>query len=95
MDCYGIKFEGELFSGHYVSLRNRINDKENDDMSFYNTSNAIEQRLFSVFGKFRRQFFETSFNGKKIMNFNLYIYFFLIKENHSVLKMLQQSKIIV
>lgn len=34
-------------------------------MSFYNTTNAIEQRLFAVFGKFRRQFFETSLIGNK------------------------------
>ena len=33
-------------------------------MSFYNTSNAIEQRLFAVFGKFRMQFFETSLSGR-------------------------------
>ncbi|KAI1726213.1 RNA dependent RNA polymerase domain-containing protein [Ditylenchus destructor] len=65
MDSYGIKTEGELFSGHYTSLRNRISDKDNDDMSFYNTSNAIEQRLFAVFSKFRRQFFETSLNGRQ------------------------------
>uniref|UniRef100_A0A915CZD6 RNA-dependent RNA polymerase n=1 Tax=Ditylenchus dipsaci TaxID=166011 RepID=A0A915CZD6_9BILA len=65
MDSYGIKTEGELFSGHYSSLRNRISDKDNDDMSFYNTSNAIEQRLFAVFGKFRKSFFETSFNGRQ------------------------------
>lgn len=63
MDSYGIKTEGELFSGHYTSLRNRISDKDNDDMSFYNTSNAIETRLFGVFGKFRKQFFETSLSG--------------------------------
>lgn len=63
MDCYGIRTEGELFSGHYTSLRNRISDKDSDDMSFYNTSNAIEQRLFAVFGKFRKQFFETSLEG--------------------------------
>lgn len=64
MDCYGIKTEGELFSGYYTSLRNRISDKDNDDMSFYNTSNAIEQKLFGVFGKFRRQFYETSLSGR-------------------------------
>jgi hypothetical protein len=31
------------------------------DLSFYNTTNAIEHQLFSIFGRFRRQFFETSF----------------------------------
>lgn len=42
----------------------RISDKDADDMSFYNTQNAIEQRLFAVFAKFRRQFFETPLNGR-------------------------------
>jgi hypothetical protein len=32
-------------------------------MSFYNTTNAIEQQLFSVFSRFRRQFFETPFSA--------------------------------
>ncbi|CAK5059197.1 unnamed protein product [Meloidogyne enterolobii] len=63
LDCYGIKAEGELFSGHFASLRNRLSDKDSDDMSFYNTTNAIEQQLFSIFSRFRRQFFETSFNN--------------------------------
>uniref|UniRef100_A0A914IBG5 RNA-directed RNA polymerase n=1 Tax=Globodera rostochiensis TaxID=31243 RepID=A0A914IBG5_GLORO len=65
LDCYGIKTEGELFSGHFTSLRNRISDRDSDDMSFYNTTNAIEQQLFSVFGKFRRQFFELPLEGKQ------------------------------
>jgi hypothetical protein len=81
MDSYGIKSEGELFSGHFISLRNRLSDKDSDgmflflmtnnyylwyivvfiiDMSFFNTTHAIEQRLFAVFAKFRRQFFETA-----------------------------------
>jgi hypothetical protein len=34
-------------------------------MSFYNTTNAIEQQLFSVFSRFRRLFFETSLSGPK------------------------------
>lgn len=65
MEKYGIKTEGELFSGHFVSLRNRISDKDNDDMSFFNTSNLIEQNLFEIFAKFRKHFFETSINGNK------------------------------
>lgn len=65
MEKYGIQTEGELFSGHYLSLRNRISDKDNDDMSFYNTSNLIEQNLFEIFAKFRKQFFEISLSGKQ------------------------------
>ncbi|KAL3106738.1 hypothetical protein niasHT_012003 [Heterodera trifolii] len=65
LDCYGIKTEGELFSGHFTALRNRISEKDSDDMSFYNTTNAIEQQLFSVFGKFRRQFFELLLEGQQ------------------------------
>lgn len=80
MDCYGIKVEGELFSGHYTSLRNRISDKDNDDMSFYNTSNAIEQRLFAVFGKFRKQFFETSLSGN-LIKFWLNLFYNLFRKS--------------
>lgn len=34
LDCYGIRTEGELFSGHFASLRNRLSDRDSDDMRF-------------------------------------------------------------
>lgn len=59
MDTYGVRTEGELFSGCFVSLRNRLNDKEHDNMSVFNTDEIIERQLISWFGLFRRRFFET------------------------------------
>lgn len=58
MDSYGIKDEGELFSSCFISLKNRVSDRDNDDMSLYNTSTIIEQRLATIYGRFRRAFFE-------------------------------------
>lgn len=41
LDCYGIKAEGELFSGHFTSLRNRISDR--DRMTWFNFSLHIRK----------------------------------------------------
>lgn len=64
MESYQIKDEGELFSSCFISLKNRVSDRDQDDMSFYNTATIIEQRLSTIFGRFRRAFFE------KFGNFN-------------------------
>ena len=58
MDSYSIKDEGELFSNCFISLKNRVSDRDQDDMSLYNTVTVIEQRLSTIFGRFRRAFFE-------------------------------------
>ncbi|KAH7726779.1 RNA dependent RNA polymerase family protein [Aphelenchoides avenae] len=58
VDTYGIRDEGELFSGCYMSLKNRLSERDNDDMSFFNTQRAIEQRLMTTFANCRRNFFE-------------------------------------
>lgn len=57
MDNYGIECEGELFSGSFSALRNRLSDRENDDMSYYTTTKVIEQRLIGIFGAARKAFF--------------------------------------
>uniref|UniRef100_A0A915E7I7 RNA-dependent RNA polymerase n=1 Tax=Ditylenchus dipsaci TaxID=166011 RepID=A0A915E7I7_9BILA len=57
MKRYGIKCEGELFSGSFSALRNRLSDRENDDMSFFNTTKMIEQQLLSIFATARQRFF--------------------------------------
>ncbi|KAH7727341.1 RdRP1 [Aphelenchoides avenae] len=58
VDTYGIQNEGELFSGCYMTLKNRLSDRDSDDMSFFNTQRAIEQRLMTTFANCRRKFFE-------------------------------------
>ena len=63
MDEYGIQCEGELFSSSYSVLRNRLSDRENDDMSFFNTTYVIGQRLWEVGRLTRRKFF-ASCGGK-------------------------------
>lgn len=59
MDTYGVKTEGELFSASFVSLRNRMCEKENDSMSKYTTDEIIERQLSQLFAQFRRGYFET------------------------------------
>lgn len=58
MENYGIKTEGEVFSGCIVDMRNRISDKDQDDMSFFNTNQMIETKLTNLFKKYREIFFE-------------------------------------
>ncbi|EGT47646.1 CBN-EGO-1 protein [Caenorhabditis brenneri] len=58
MENYGIKTEGEVFSGCIVDMRNRISDKDQDDMSFYNTNQMIETKVTNLFKKYREHFFE-------------------------------------
>nr|CAD2132621.1 unnamed protein product [Meloidogyne enterolobii] len=64
MDEYGIQCEGELFSSSYSVLRNRISDRETDDMSFFNTTYVIGQRLWEIGRLTRKQFFASA--GGKI-----------------------------
>ncbi|CCD31066.1 RNA-directed RNA polymerase [Caenorhabditis elegans] len=58
MENYGIRSEGEIMSGCIVEMRNRISDKDQDDMSFYNTNQMIETKMTSLVCKFRETFFE-------------------------------------
>ncbi|CAB3407578.1 unnamed protein product [Caenorhabditis bovis] len=58
MENYGIRTEGEIFSGCIVDMRNRISDKDQDDMSFYNTNQMIETKITNLFKRFRESFFE-------------------------------------
>ncbi|CAB3407561.1 unnamed protein product [Caenorhabditis bovis] len=57
MENYGIRTEAEVFSGFILDMRNRISDKEQDDMSFFNTENVIETKITELFRKFRENFF--------------------------------------
>ncbi|OZC05658.1 hypothetical protein X798_07368, partial [Onchocerca flexuosa] len=58
MDNYGIQDEGQLFSGCISKIRNRISDRDTDDMSQFNTNFIIEQKLTNIFMSFRQSFFE-------------------------------------
>ncbi|VDM61512.1 unnamed protein product [Angiostrongylus costaricensis] len=58
MENYGIKTEGEIFSGCISEMRNRISDRDQDDMSLYNTTEVIERKVTSLFREFREEFFE-------------------------------------
>ena len=49
MDNYGIEDEGQLFSGCIIALRNRISEKDTDDMSLFNTNYMIEQKVTNIF----------------------------------------------
>ncbi|CAI4223152.1 unnamed protein product [Auanema sp. JU1783] len=64
MENYGIQTEAEAFSGYICEMRNRISDKDQDDMSFFNTNLLIESKITSIFRKFREEFFE-EFGGWK------------------------------
>uniref|UniRef100_A0A0K0DQT4 RNA-dependent RNA polymerase n=1 Tax=Angiostrongylus cantonensis TaxID=6313 RepID=A0A0K0DQT4_ANGCA len=58
MENYGIKTEGEIFSGCISEMRNRISDRDQDDMSLYNTTEVIERKVTSLFREFREEFFK-------------------------------------
>uniref|UniRef100_A0AAF5PSN0 RNA-directed RNA polymerase n=3 Tax=Wuchereria bancrofti TaxID=6293 RepID=A0AAF5PSN0_WUCBA len=58
MENYGIEDEGQLFSGFISAIRNRINDRDTDDMSFYNTNHIIEKKVSAVFKAYRHRFFD-------------------------------------
>lgn len=49
MERYGVVSEGELMSGHIVTIKNRISDKEVDDMNLYNT-NQVGRRIGARIG---------------------------------------------
>ncbi|CAI2309643.1 unnamed protein product [Caenorhabditis sp. 36 PRJEB53466] len=57
MEAYGIKTEGEIISGCIIEMRNRISEKDQDDMSFYNTNQMIETRVTNLISRYREQFF--------------------------------------
>ncbi|KAL3986069.1 RNA dependent RNA polymerase family protein [Acanthocheilonema viteae] len=58
MENYGIEDEGQLFSGFISVIRNRISDRDTDDMSFYNTNHIIEKKISAVFRAYRHRFFD-------------------------------------
>ncbi|KAK5983850.1 RNA-dependent RNA polymerase [Trichostrongylus colubriformis] len=58
MENYGIKTEGEIFSGCICEMRNRISDRDQDDMSFYNTNEVIEKKVTNLFREYRADFFQ-------------------------------------
>uniref|UniRef100_A0A1I8APC3 RNA-directed RNA polymerase n=1 Tax=Steinernema glaseri TaxID=37863 RepID=A0A1I8APC3_9BILA len=58
LDNYGITDEAQAFTGAIIKCRNRISDKDNDDMSMFNTNFVVEQRINRIFQRARRAFFE-------------------------------------
>lgn len=58
MDTFGVNTEAEVFSGCFREIRNRQSEKEQDDMSLYNTENVIEAQMTALYKRFREQFFE-------------------------------------
>ncbi|GMR53940.1 hypothetical protein PMAYCL1PPCAC_24135, partial [Pristionchus mayeri] len=57
MEHYGIASEGELLSGQIISIKNRISEKEADDMNLYNTNQVIEEKVKKVIATAREAFF--------------------------------------
>lgn len=65
METYGIKSEGELFSGFYSEVRGKITDSgNNDDVSLFNMSSICQQRLEAIFSTFRHGFFRHFRDGE-------------------------------
>uniref|UniRef100_A0A915BVM5 Uncharacterized protein n=1 Tax=Parascaris univalens TaxID=6257 RepID=A0A915BVM5_PARUN len=52
LDSCDIQDEGKLFAGCINVVRNRISDRDMDDMSLYNADNVIEKKLNYVFLSF-------------------------------------------
>ena len=60
MESYGINSEAEIVSGCIMSMRNKLSDKEDDDMSFFNTSQIVSTIFFEMFSTARKDFFEVT-----------------------------------
>ncbi|GMR58565.1 hypothetical protein PMAYCL1PPCAC_28760, partial [Pristionchus mayeri] len=58
MEHYGISSEGEVMSGQILSIKNRIREKEADEMNLYNTNQVIEDKVKRVLAAARETFFD-------------------------------------
>uniref|UniRef100_A0AC35F468 RNA-dependent RNA polymerase n=1 Tax=Panagrolaimus sp. PS1159 TaxID=55785 RepID=A0AC35F468_9BILA len=52
-ESYGIANEGQLFSSRFTALKKRISEKDDDNMSLFNTAHMIEQQLATIYARFR------------------------------------------
>ncbi|KAI6194701.1 RNA-directed RNA polymerase [Aphelenchoides besseyi] len=59
---FGISTEAEVFTQCYSAIRRRIGEKEEDDMSFFNTLRLIEDEMEHIYSFYRKEFIE-SFGG--------------------------------
>uniref|UniRef100_A0A0R3RI61 RNA-directed RNA polymerase n=1 Tax=Elaeophora elaphi TaxID=1147741 RepID=A0A0R3RI61_9BILA len=57
LDNYGIQDEYQLYSGCFTKIRNRLSDRDADDMSQFNTTYVIERKFTNIFMSFRCSFF--------------------------------------
>ncbi|CAD6186388.1 unnamed protein product [Caenorhabditis auriculariae] len=57
LQAYGVATEAELFSGCYIDLRNRINERETDSISYFSTDQIIDEKVTLYFKTFREEFF--------------------------------------
>ncbi|CAO4360867.1 unnamed protein product [Caenorhabditis nigoni] len=58
METFGVATEAEVFSGCFRDIRNRQSEREQDDMSMYNTESVIEGQMTDLYKKYRKEFFE-------------------------------------
>uniref|UniRef100_A0AC35ES92 RNA-dependent RNA polymerase n=1 Tax=Panagrolaimus sp. PS1159 TaxID=55785 RepID=A0AC35ES92_9BILA len=60
LQTYGIGSEGELFSGKFSKVKGKITDSggDNDDLSLFNTTGIVSQRLQEIFVSFRTNFYD-------------------------------------
>ena len=50
MEHYGVCSEAELFTGYLLDPKNRVSDRDNDDMSFFNTSHTVKEKVSEQYG---------------------------------------------
>lgn len=59
-----------MFSGCFTITRNSLSDRENDNMSFFNTSQLIQKKLWEIVAFTRHKFFlsfgKTFSNAKSV-----------------------------
>ncbi|CAJ0580768.1 unnamed protein product, partial [Mesorhabditis spiculigera] len=72
MEYYGILTEAELLSGAIMEMRNKLSEKEQDDMSLYNTTHVIDNKMTAVWTSFRKKFFEKANTHAGLPAFGLY-----------------------
>ena len=61
-DAYGIKTEGEVFSGCILQMINKLTEREEDDGSNFTTVNVVERLASDVFKEYREKFFQVVYS---------------------------------
>ncbi|GMT30736.1 hypothetical protein PFISCL1PPCAC_22033, partial [Pristionchus fissidentatus] len=90
LEYYGIANEGEIMSGKILSIKNRISEKEVDDMNVYSTNQVIEEKVKREISAARIRFFESLINWETDLDDSQYKRRY-VEESYPILSRLVRS----